>query len=52
MGKMTMTGRLIPLNKEYPNIPKYDKFRPIVVLSPLVKCMEGMIVRKLKWYCR
>ena len=30
-------ARLIPLNKDYPDIPKQDRFRPIVVLSSLFK---------------
>ena len=37
---LSFRARLIPLNKEYPNIPKFDQFRPIMVLSPLYKFME------------
>ena len=32
--------RLIPLNKVWPNIPKVEDFRPIIVLSPIIKWME------------
>ena len=33
-------ARLIALNKKYPDLPKQDQFRPIVVLSPLYKFLE------------
>jgi hypothetical protein len=43
-------GRLIPLNKVWPDIPKPDEFRPIVVLSPLFKCLELRFLPKLRNY--
>ncbi|KAM3142715.1 hypothetical protein pb186bvf_005099 [Paramecium bursaria] len=43
-------ARLIPLNKAHPNIPSEQEFRPIVVLSPLLKFMELRFVNKLNKY--
>ena len=33
-------ARLIALNKCWPNIPHAHQFRPIIVLSPLLKFLE------------
>ncbi len=43
-----MDARFIPINKNYPNIPEFNQYRPIVVASPVVKMLEGIIVDKLK----
>ena len=43
-------ARLIPLNKAHPNIPKSSEFRPIVILSPLLKFMELRFASKLNKY--
>lgn len=43
-------ARLVPLNKVYPNIPKKDQFRPIIVLSPLYKWIELRFLEKLNNY--
>src|SRR5690606_19175606 len=43
-------ARVIPLNKQHPNIPAPDKFRPIIVSSPIVKLMESRILEKLQKY--
>jgi len=43
-------ARLIALNKDYPKIPKYDRFRPIIVSSPLVKLLEARFSGKLREY--
>lgn len=41
-------SRLIPLNKNFNNIPKKSDFRPIIVSSILVKIIEARWVNKLK----
>ena len=43
-------ARLIPLNKKYPNIPKPEEFRPIVVMSPLTKLLEARLLPRLQLY--
>jgi hypothetical protein len=43
-------ARLVPLNKAWPDIPKADQFRPIVVLSPLFKLLERRFQRQLSRY--
>lgn len=44
-------GRLIALNKVHPNIPKKEEFRPIIILSQIVKIMECRWLPKLQEYC-
>ena len=34
--KFYLTGRLVPLNKVHPNIPKPNEMRPIIALSPVL----------------
>ena len=41
-------ARLIPLNKKHPDVPKPEDFRPIVVMSPLVKLLEARLLNKLQ----
>ena len=43
-------SRLLALNKVWPNIPKADEFRPIVILSPLYKFLELRFLPKLNHY--
>jgi len=43
-------ARLIPLNKKFPEIPKPDEFRPIIVMSPLVKLLEARLLETLQNY--
>lgn len=43
-------GRLIALNKAHPNIPQKSEFRPIIILSLIVKIMESRWLPKLKEY--
>lgn len=38
---MHLVGRLVAFNKKYPSIPKVSEYRPIIVLSPVVKFLEG-----------
>ncbi len=47
-----LTGRLIPLNKVFPNTPTIDQYRPIVALSPMAKILEARIAVKLKRYVK
>lgn len=42
--------RLVALNKKFPNIPSKEQFRPIVIISPLVKFLELRFIPKLKNY--
>ena len=44
------SARLIPLNKVWPEIPKQDQFRRIVVVSPVIKWLETRFLRKIKEY--
>ncbi len=39
--------RLIPLNKEWPNIPKSGQFRPIFITSGLFRFIELRFFEKL-----
>ena len=43
-------ARLVALNKVHPNIPKANEFRPIIVMSPLIKFMEARLIPKLSDY--
>ncbi len=43
-----MISRIVPLNKEAPKIGKVEKFRPIVVASPVLKFLEGLIIGSLR----
>ena len=36
----THKARIILLNKVWPNIPKPEEFRPIIILSPIYKYIE------------
>lgn len=42
--------RLIPLNKEYPNLPLRHQFRPIVILSSAFKWLETRFRPHLQAY--
>ena len=48
--KIFLDSRLIPLNKKFPNCPKIDDIRPIVVTSQLIKFIEMRFAEKLKKY--
>lgn len=52
IGDHLFEARLIPLNKEYPEIPKADKFRPITVLSPMYKWMSLRFYLKIRDYIK
>ena len=43
-------SRLIALNKVHPNIPKKKEFRPIIIMSLIVKIMEARWLPKLEEY--
>ena len=43
-------ARIITLNKKYPAIPQLTEYRPIIVTSPLVKYLEGIIMEHLRNY--
>ena len=44
------SSRLIALNKDHPNIPHVSRYRPIVVMSPLIKLLELYLKDKLMNY--
>ena len=41
---------LVALNKGHPRILTYDRFRPIVVSSPILKVLEARFIPKLESY--
>lgn len=41
LAQKTFETRLIPLNKEYPNLPQPEQFRPIVIVSHAIKWLES-----------
>jgi hypothetical protein len=43
---------LVSLNKNYPNIPGPNDFRPIIVMSPLRKFLEGRFLRVTTEYLK
>ena len=45
-----LTGRLVPLNKVHPEVPKPDEMRPIIALSPILKLLESRFREKLENY--
>ena len=42
--------RLCPLNKKHPDIPKWNQFRPISLLSPMYKFLELRFYKVLNDY--
>ena len=45
-----MKSRLIALNKAHPSTPTPSEYRPIVVCSPVIKFLEGLLVDDLRRY--
>jgi len=43
-------ARLVPLNKKHPDIPRPEEFRPIIVMSPLIKLLEARLLPRLQTY--
>ena len=50
MLERSFEARLVPLNKVWPDIPKGDEFRPIVIESPMYKFLELRFFPKLQSY--
>jgi hypothetical protein len=50
--KEHLNGRLVCLNKKYPKLPTIQDYRPIVVLSPIYKFIEGYIMNSLRSHAR
>lgn len=46
--KCSLTSRLVPLNKVFPNTPNSKQMRPILVCSPLQKLLEARFLPKLE----
>jgi hypothetical protein len=38
------------LNKEHPNIPQLINYRPIIIVNPIIKFLEGYIMPQLNYY--
>lgn len=45
-----MRSRVVPINKDAPKIGQINRYRPIVVSSPVVKYLEGLLIGKLRDY--
>lgn len=45
--KKHLRSRLICLNKVYPRIPQVNEYRPITVMSPVIKLLQGLITPTL-----
>ena len=39
--------RLVPLNKNHPNLPNENQFQPISIISPLLKLLEIRFIEKI-----
>lgn len=50
--KRHLVGRLVAFNKKFPEMPGIADYRPIIVLSPVVKFLEGLIIGALRRYSR
>lgn len=48
--KESLKARLLPLNKVHPKTPTIEKYRPIIMFSPLVKFCELICKPKLEAY--
>ena len=46
----SLTSRLLPLNKIFPNIPNRKQMRPILICGPLQKLLEARFLPKLMDY--
>jgi len=42
--------RLVPLNKKHPSIPTRKDVRPIIIMSPLLKILESILMPQLSTY--
>ena len=43
-------ARVVLLNKKYPAVPEHTEYRPIIVTSPVVKYLEGIVMEHLRKY--
>ena len=50
--KTSLIARLLPLNKCHPKTPEISKYRPIIIMSPILKFCELICKEKLKNYCK
>ena len=50
--KASLISRLLPLNKIHPKVPEINKYRPIIISSPLVKFCEMICKEKLMTFCK
>lgn len=45
-----LIARLIPLNKKHPKVSDVKDYRPIIVMSPVVKFLEGLVANRIQEY--
>ena len=45
-------GRMIALNKKFPQIGGVEDYRPIVIYSAVIKFLEGYLIRDLRKYLK
>lgn len=50
--KIHLKGRMVALNKAHPKVGGIEEYRPIIVMSPVVKFLEGYIVGALRLYAK
>lgn len=50
LAQIFFKARLMPLNKLYPNLPRKEDFRPIMILSVILKILETRFLPKLETY--
>lgn len=43
-----LKARMITLNKEFPKIPEYTRYRPIIITSYVVKFLEMLITKSIR----
>lgn len=50
LAKQHFRARLVCLDKRYPETPAVSDYRPIVIASPVIKFLEGLIKKELAVY--
>lgn len=50
IAKEHFRARILCLNKVYPQTPQIHEYRPIIIVSPIIKFLEGLLLPKLRNY--
>lgn len=50
MSKLHFESRLVPLDKAFPKTPFTEEYRPIIITSPVIKCLEAFVQPDLQRY--